>query len=61
MQLQSAIVSTVAFIGIRLIKLSTGTRHGDNFNVIGRRHSCFIELPPLRMERLACKDVVGRQ
>jgi len=61
MRLRSAIVSTVAFIGIRLIRPSTGTRHGDNFNVIGRRHSCFIKLPPLRIKRLACEDVVGRQ
>jgi len=61
MQLQSAIVSTVAFIGIRLIKLSTGTRHKDNFNVIGKRHSCFIKLPPLKIEKLAYKDVISKQ
>jgi len=61
MRLRSAIVSTVAFIGIRLIRPSTGTRHKDNFNVISRRYNCFIELPPLKIERLACKDVVSRQ
>ena len=61
MQLQSAIVSTVAFIGIRLIRPSTGTRHKDNFNVIGKRYNCFIKLPPLKIKRLAYKDVISRQ
>jgi hypothetical protein len=61
MRLQSAIVSAAAFIGIRLIRPSTGTRHRDSFNVIGRRYSCFIKLPPLRIKRLACEDVISRQ
>jgi len=61
MRLQSAIVSTIASIGIRLIRPNTGTRHKDNFNVIGKRHSCFIKLPPLRIERLACEDVISKQ
>jgi hypothetical protein len=61
MRLRSAIISAAAFIGIRLIRPNTGTRHKDSFNVIGRRHSYFIKLPPLKIERLACKDVVSRQ
>jgi hypothetical protein len=61
MRLRSAIISAAAFINIRLIKPSTGTRHGDSFNVIGRRHSYFIKLLPLRIERLAYKDVVSKQ
>ena len=60
MRLQSAIISTIAFIGIKLIRPSTRTRYKDNFNVIGKRHSCFIKLPPLRIKRLACKDVISR-
>jgi hypothetical protein len=60
MQLQSAIVS-VAFISIRLIRPSIKTRHKDNFNIISKRYSCFIKLPPLKIERLACEDVVSRQ
>jgi hypothetical protein len=61
MQLQSAIVFIVAFISIKLIRPSTGTRHKDNFNVIGKRHSYFIKLPPLRIKRLAYKDVISKQ
>jgi hypothetical protein len=61
MRLQSAIVSAAAFINIKLIRPSTGTRHGDSFNVIGKRYSYFIKLPPLKIERLACKDVVSKQ
>jgi hypothetical protein len=60
MQLRSAIISTATFIGIRLIRPSTGTRHGDSFNVIGKRYSCFIKLLPLKIERLAYKDVISR-
>jgi len=61
MRLQSAIVSTIASISIKLIKPNTGTKHRDNFNVIGKRHSCFIKLLPLKIKRLACKDVISRQ
>jgi hypothetical protein len=61
MQLQFAIVSAATSIGIRLIRPSTGTRHKDSFNVIGKRYSCFIKLLPLRIERLAYKDVISRQ
>ena len=61
MRLQSAIVFTIAFIGIKLIKLNTRIRHKDNFNVIGKRYNCFIKLPPLKIKRLAYKDIVSRQ
>ena len=61
MRLRSAIISAATFVGIRLIRPSTGTRHEDSFNVIGRRYNCFIELPPLRIERLACEDVISKQ
>jgi hypothetical protein len=61
MRLQSAIISAITFINIKLIKLSTGTRHKDSFNVIGKRHNCFIKLLPLKIERLAYKDVISRQ
>jgi hypothetical protein len=60
MQLRSAIISIATFIGIRLIRPSTRTRHKDSFNIIGKRYSCFIKLPPLKIKRLACKDVVNR-
>jgi len=60
MRLRFAIIS-IAFIGIKLIKLNTRIKYKDNFNVISKRHSCFIKLPPLRIKRLACKDVVGKQ
>jgi len=60
MQLRSAIISIIAFISIRLIKLSIKTKHKDNFNVIGKRYSCFIKLPPLKIKRLAYKDVVSK-
>jgi len=61
MRLQSAIVFTIASISIKLIKPSTRIRHRDNFNVIGKRYSYFIKLLPLRIERLAYKDVISRQ
>jgi hypothetical protein len=61
MRLQSAIVSATASISIKLIKLNTRTRHKDSFNVIGKRHNCFIKLPPLKIKRLACKDVISKQ
>jgi hypothetical protein len=61
MRLQSAIVFAAAFIGIRLIRPSTGTRYKDSFNVISKRYSCFIKLPPLKIERLAYKDVISKQ
>ena len=61
MQLQSAIVSTVAFIGIKLIRPSTRTRHKDNFNIIGKRYNYFIKLLPLEIKRLAYKDIINKQ
>jgi hypothetical protein len=61
MRLRFAIISAATFIGIKLIRPNTGTRHGDSFNVIGRRYSCFIELLPLKIERLACEDVISKQ
>jgi hypothetical protein len=60
MQLRSAIIF-IAFIGIRLIKLNTGTRYKDNFNIIGKRYSYFIKLLPLKIKRLACKDIINKQ
>jgi hypothetical protein len=59
MQLRSAITS-IASINIRLIRLNTKIRHKDNFNVIGKRYSCFIKLPPLRIKKLAYKDVISK-
>jgi hypothetical protein len=61
MRLQSAIIFIATFIGIRLIRPSTRTRHKDSFNVIGKRYSCFIKLPPLKIKRLAYKDVISKQ
>jgi hypothetical protein len=61
MQLRSAIVSVTTFISIKLIRPSTGTRHKDSFNIISKRYNCFIKLPPLKIEKLACKDVVSKQ
>jgi len=61
MRLQSAIISTVASISIRLIRPNTRTRHKDNFNVIGKRYSYFIKLPPLKIKRLAYKDIISKQ
>ena len=60
MQLRSAIIF-IAFIGIRLIRPSTRTKYKDSFNVISKRYSCFIKLPPLKIKRLAYKDVISRQ
>jgi hypothetical protein len=61
MRLRSAIISAAAFISIRLIRPSTGTRHKDSFNVIGKRYNYFIKLPPLKIKRLAYKDVISKQ
>jgi hypothetical protein len=56
MQLQFAIVSIIAFINIRLIKLNTKTKQKDNFNIISKRYNCFIKLLPLfKIKRLAYK------
>jgi hypothetical protein len=60
MQLQSAIVSAATFISIKLIKPSTRIKYKDSFNVISKRYSCFIKLLPLRIKRLACKDVISK-
>ena len=61
MRLQSAIIFAATFIGIKLIKLNTGTRHKDSFNIIGKRYNYFIKLPPLRIKRLAYKDIISKQ
>jgi hypothetical protein len=61
MQLRFAIISAATFIGIKLIKPSTGTKHKDSFNVIGKRYNCFIKLPPLKIKKLACEDVISKQ
>jgi len=47
MRQRSAVIATTTFISVKLIKLSTGTKH-SNFSKIGIRHSCVIELPPLK-------------
>jgi hypothetical protein len=60
MRLRFAIVSVAAFISIRLIKLSIRIKHKDSFNIIGKRYSYFIKLPPLRIKKLACEDVISR-
>ena len=60
MQLWFAIIF-IAFIGIKLIKLNTRIKYKDNFNVIGKRYNCFIKLLPLKIERLAYKDVISKQ
>ena len=59
--MQFAIIFIIAFIGIKLIKPNTGTRYKDNFNIIGKRYSCFIKLPLLKIKRLAYKDVISKQ
>ena len=51
----------VAFINIKLIKLNTGIKYKDNFNIISKRYSCFIKLPLLKIKRLAYKDVISKQ
>jgi hypothetical protein len=61
MRLRSAIISAAAFISIRLIRPSTGTKYKDSFNVISKRYSCFIKLLPLRIKKLAYKDVISKQ
>jgi hypothetical protein len=61
MRLQFIIISAVAFISIKLIKPSTGTKYKDSFNIIGKRYSYFIKLPPLKIKRLAYKDIVSKQ
>ena len=61
MRLRSAIVFAATSIGIRLIRPNTGIKHKDSFNVIGKRYSYFIKLPPLKIEKLAYKDVISKQ
>jgi hypothetical protein len=58
--LRSAIIS-IAFIGIKLIKLNTKTKYKDNFNIIGKRYNYFIKLLPLKIKKLAYKDVINKQ
>jgi hypothetical protein len=60
MRLQSAIISATTFIGIKLIKPNTGIKYKDSFNVIGKRYNCFIKLPPLKIKRLAYKDIISK-
>ena len=60
MQLQSIIVFTTTFISIKLIKPSTRIKH-SNFNKINIKYSCIIELPSLKIKRLAYKDVYSKQ
>jgi hypothetical protein len=60
MRLQSAIIFAATFIGIRLIRPNTRTRHKDSFNIISKRYNCFIKLPPLKIKRLAYKDVISK-
>jgi hypothetical protein len=61
MQLQSTIIS-VAFINIKLIKPNTKTRQKDNFNIVSKRHNCFIKLLPLfKIKKLAYKDIISKQ
>jgi hypothetical protein len=61
MRLQFTIIFATTFISIKLIKLNTGIRHKDSFNVISKRYSCFIKLPPLKIKRLAYKDIISKQ
>ena len=62
MQLRFAIISIIAFISIRLIRPNTRIRQRDNFNIVGRRYSCFIKLLPLfKIKRLAYKNVINRR
>jgi hypothetical protein len=59
--LQSVIIF-IASINIKLIKPSTKTRQGDNFNIVSKRHSCFIKLPPLfKIKILAYKDIISKK
>ena len=60
MQLRSAIISIATFIGIRLIRPSTRTKHKDSFNIIGKRYSYFIKLLPLKIKKLAYKDIINK-
>jgi hypothetical protein len=60
MRLQSAIISTIAFISIKLIKLSIRTKYKDSFNIISKRYNCFIKLLLLKIKKLAYKDVVSK-
>jgi hypothetical protein len=59
--LQFAIISATAFISIKLIRPNTRTKHKDNFNIINKRYSYFIKLPPLKIKRLAYKDIINKQ
>jgi hypothetical protein len=60
MRLQSAIIS-IASINIKLIKLNTEIKYKDNFNIISKRYNCFIKLPPLKIKKLAYKDIINKQ
>jgi hypothetical protein len=59
--LRFAIVFATTFIGIKLIRLNTKTKYKDSFNIIGKRYSYFIKLLPLKIKRLAYKDIISKQ
>jgi hypothetical protein len=61
MRLRFTIISAIAFISIKLIRLNTKTKYKDSFNVISKRYSCFIKLLPLKIKKLAYKDVISKQ
>jgi hypothetical protein len=61
MRLRFAIISAITFISIKLIRLNTRTKHKDSFNIIGKRYNCFIKLPPLKIKKLAYKDIISKQ
>ena len=61
MRLRFAIISAITFISIKLIRLNTRTKHKDSFNIIGKRYNCFIKLPPLKIKKLAYKDIINKQ
>jgi hypothetical protein len=60
MRLRFAIIFITAFIGIKLIRLNTGTKYKDSFNIIGKRYSYFIKLLPLKIKKLAYKDIISK-
>jgi hypothetical protein len=61
MRLRFVIISAATSISIKLIRLSTGTKYKDSFNVISKRYNCFIKLPLLKIKRLAYKDVISKK
>jgi hypothetical protein len=61
MQLRFAIISAITFINIKLIRPSIRTKHKDSFNIISKRYSYFIKLLPLKIKKLAYKDIISKQ